>query len=200
MRTNGLRPSYRFGWLMVVVLIGGFAFGQTSNTGEIRGTVTDPSGAAVAGVKVSITNVQTGVVTVATTNEVGIYDAPSVPTGDYKITFSKAGFRDLVRQGIALQVQTVAVDAQLQVGAASEQIVVTAEVPLLQTESSDQQTHFDTNDVLSAPIIGGTWFTALTKVLRASRRLLETVSASTGCRTTPQPFLWKARTSPILVM
>lgn len=173
MRTNGLRPSYRFGLLVLVTLIGGFAFGQTSNTGEIKGTVTDPSGATIADVKVTITNVQTGVSTVVTTNAVGIYDAPSVPTGEYKITFSKGGFRDFVRQGVALQVQTVAVDAQLQVGAATEQVVVTAEVPLLQTESSDQQTHFDTSAVLDAPIVGGTWFSALTKVLPG-------VSSTTG--------------------
>jgi len=161
MRTNGLRHAGRFAVLTLVILIASFAFGQNANTGEIKGTVTDPSGAAIAEVKVTITNVQTGVNTAITTNSAGIYDAPSVPTGEYKITFSNGGFRDFVRQGINLQVQTIAVDAQLQVGAATEEIVVTAEAPLLQTESSDQQTHFNNKAVLDAPIVGGTWFTAL---------------------------------------
>ncbi len=173
MRTNGLRHAGRFAVLTLVILIASFAFGQNANTGEIKGTVTDPSGAAIAEVKVTITNVQTGVNTAITTNSAGIYDAPSVPTGEYKITFSKGGFRDFVRQGINLQVQTIAVDAQLQVGAATEEIVVTAEAPLLQTESSDQQTHFNNKAVLDAPIVGGTWFTALTKVLPG-------VSSTTG--------------------
>jgi hypothetical protein len=54
--------------------------------GEIKGTVTDNSGAVVPGVKVTITNLQTGITTVTTSNSAGIYDAPSVPTG--------AGFPD----------------------------------------------------------------------------------------------------------
>jgi hypothetical protein len=165
MRTNGLRHASRLGLLMLVTLIGGFAFGQTANTGEIKGTVTDPSGATVAGVKVTITNVQTGVSTATETNAAGIYDVPSVPTGEYRITFAKAGFRDFVRQGVTLQLQTVAIDAQLQVGAAMEQVVVTAEVPLLQTETSDQTTHFDTKAILDAPIVGGVWYSELTKTL-----------------------------------
>lgn len=151
--------------LITTILMAAFAFGQNANTGEIKGTVVDNSGAVVTGVKVTITNVQTGVSMVATTNSAGIYDAPSIPTGEYKITFAKEGFRDLVRQGVTLQVQTVAIDATLQVGAATEQVVVTGEVPLLQTETSDQIVNFDTQAVHDSPIVGGTWFSELTKTL-----------------------------------
>src|SRR5258708_2770638 len=173
MRTHGLHTIACIGLLLLITLTGNIGLAQNANTGEIKGTVTDNSGAVLPGVKVTITNVQTGVSAVVTTNSAGIYDAPSVQTGEYKITFAKSGLRDFVRQGVALQIQTVAIDAQLQVGAAAEEIVVTAEVPLLQTESSDQQTHFDANAILDAPIVGGTWFTALTKVLPG-------VSSTTG--------------------
>src|SRR5258707_11542358 len=165
MRTNGLRPSCRFGLLMLVILIGGFAFGQNANTGEIKGTVVDSTGAVVGGVNVTITNADTGVSTVITTNSSGIYDVPSIPTGPYAITFSKAGFKDLVRKGVTLQIQTIAVDATLQVGNATEQVTVTAEASLLQTETSDQYVNFNTREVMSAPIVGGVWFNELTKVL-----------------------------------
>src|SRR6266851_9797235 len=99
MRTHGLHTIACIGLLLLITLTGSIALAQNANTGEIKGTVTDNSGAVLPGVKVTITNVQTGVATVATTNSAGIYDAPSVPIGDYKITFTKEGFRDLVRQG-----------------------------------------------------------------------------------------------------
>jgi hypothetical protein len=164
-RIDGRCRSGRFGLLLLITLIGSLALGQNANTGEIKGTVMDPSGASVAGVKVTITNTQTGVSTVTETNASGLYGAPSIPVGEYKITFSKDGFRDFVRQGVTLQVQTIAIDATLQVGSATEQVVVTGEAPLLQTETSDQQVTLDTKAVLDAPIVGGVWFTELTKVL-----------------------------------
>jgi len=165
MRTNGLRPSCRFGLLMLVILIGGFAFGQNANTGEIKGTVVDSTGAVVGGVNVTITNADTGVSTVTTTNSSGIYDVPSIPTGPYAITFSKAGFKDLVRKGVTLQIQTIAVDATLQIGNASETITVTAEAPLLETETSDQHVDLDAEAVHTAPIVGTDWRAEMTQLI-----------------------------------
>lgn len=152
-------------YLLVVLSFTFFAAAQNANTGEIRGTVTDNSGAVLQGVKVTITNVQTGASIVASTNSAGIYAAASVPLGEYRMTFTKEGFRQFIREGVTLQLQTIAVDASLQVGAASEQVVVTAEVPLLQTEDSQQQVNLDTKTVLEAPIVGGVWFSELTKIL-----------------------------------
>src|SRR5258708_6487511 len=165
MRKNSPHKLILTGLIVLVTLSGQISQAQTASNGEIKGTVTDPSGAAVSGVKVGITNVQTGVTNTTETNASGIYDAPSVPIGEYRITFSKAGFRDFVRQGVNLQLQTIAIDATLQVGAATEQVVVTAEAPLVQTETSDQQVNLDNKAVMDAPIVGGVWFTELTKVL-----------------------------------
>ena len=63
------------------------ALSQNTNTGEIRGTVTDPTGAVVPGVTVTLTNIETGVAADFKTNEAGIYDTVSTPPGNYNITF-----------------------------------------------------------------------------------------------------------------
>jgi hypothetical protein len=138
---------------------------QNSNSGEIKGTVTDSSGAVVSGADVDITDILTDITTRTRTNGAGIYDVPSLPTGDYTITFKAKGFRDEVRKGLTLQVGTVAVDAVLQVGTASEQVVVTADVPLLETEDSAQHITFDEKAVLDAPIVGGVWYNEILNVL-----------------------------------
>src|SRR5882672_5023889 len=128
--------------LLIVIALAPLAFSQNASNGEIKGTVFDPSSAVVPGAKVTITNLQTGVSVTTTTNASGIYDVPSVPPGRYSITFSKTGFRELVRQGVNIELGIIAVDATLEVGTATQQVVVTAETQLVQTESSDQQVTF----------------------------------------------------------
>src|SRR5258708_28048124 len=99
MRTNDLWNASRTALLMLVTLIAGFAFGQNANTGEIKGTVTDPSGAVIDGVTVTITNTETGVTIVRTTNSAGVYDAPSVPLGGHKIYMSQNPPTHFLRTG-----------------------------------------------------------------------------------------------------
>jgi hypothetical protein len=85
MTTDDFRKIGLIGLSFALTLTGGSG-AQNANTGEIKGTVTDNSGAVVPGAKVTITNLQAGITTVPTSNSAGIYDAPSVPTG--------AGFPD----------------------------------------------------------------------------------------------------------
>jgi Carboxypeptidase regulatory-like domain/TonB-dependent Receptor Plug Domain len=157
MRLGMVRHFGRICVLLVTGLTATFACAQNANTGEIRGTVQDSSGAVLSSVKVTITNVETGVSIVSTTTSAGVYDAPSVPTGAYTVTFSKAGFKDFVRKGVTLEIQTIGVDATLQIGSASEQIVVTAETPLVETETSDQRVDLGTAAIEAAPIVGTDW-------------------------------------------
>jgi hypothetical protein len=152
-----IRHFGRIGWLLAAVLSASLAFGQNANTGEIRGTVQDSTGAFVAGVKVTITNVETGVNIESATNSDGIYDVPSVPTGLYTVTFSKVGFKNFVRKGVSLEIQTIAVDGTLQVGSISEQVIVTEETPLVETETSDQRVDLGTHAIEAAPIVGTDW-------------------------------------------
>src|SRR5580658_2704906 len=157
----------RFEALMFALVISGgiTAFGQNANSGEIKGEVTDSSGAVVSGASVILLDTATGVTFKTQTNGVGLYDEPSLPTGPYTITFSKGSFRDEVRSGIVLDVATIAVDAVLQVGEANQQVVVTGDVPLLQTEDSAEHLDLDTKAVLDAPIVGGVWYNELTNEL-----------------------------------
>ncbi|MGA7218143.1 MAG: carboxypeptidase regulatory-like domain-containing protein [Candidatus Sulfotelmatobacter sp.] len=162
------RLATRWIWpclLLIAFSMSQLSLGQNANTGELKGTVTDSSGALIAGATVTIVNIQTGIKTIVTTNGSGIYDSPSVPVGSYEMTFSKSGFRTFVRKGIALEIQTLGIDAVLQVGNISEQIVITAESPLVETETSEQHVTFDTQAVQNAPIVGGVWYNELTNVL-----------------------------------
>jgi hypothetical protein len=153
--------------LTVALLAAGaqWSFAQNANTGEIKGIVTDSSGAVIPGASVTIRNVLTGVIVHTVTNGAGLYDVPSVPPGEYSLTFAKQGFRDAVRNGVTLHVATIAVNATLEVGAASQRVVVTAAVPLLQTEDSGQSMDFNAQQVQNAPIVGGIWYNELTNEL-----------------------------------
>ncbi len=138
---------------------------QNANTGEIKGSVMDPSGAVVPGAAVSIKNVQTGVVTPTTTNQSGLYDVPFLTPGSYAISFSKEGFRNFVREGVVLQIETLEINATLQVGTATQEIVVNAGAPLIETETSDQHVDLTTQSVVTAPIVGTDWRAEMTQLI-----------------------------------
>ena len=153
--------------LAAVLMIAGMhnTLGQNANSGEIKGTVADSSNAVIPGATIVILNVQTGVSMTSVTNGNGLYDVPSVPPGSYTLTFTKAGFRDAVHKGITLPVGIIVVDATLEVGSAAQQVVVNADVALVQTEDSSQHTDFDTKAVQDAPTVGGIWYNELTNSL-----------------------------------
>jgi len=122
----------------LVVCMAGPALSQSRSTGEIRGTATDSSGAVLPGVTVTVLNIDTGVTATFVTNADGLYDTVSTPTGNYRISFEKAGFKKLVRGPITLEVNTITENATLGVGAVSELVSVSAEAPILETESAQQ--------------------------------------------------------------
>jgi hypothetical protein len=129
---------------------------QSTNSGDIRGTVMDSSGAAVPGVDVTLTNVDTGEVQHFTTNDSGIYDTASTRAGNYNITFTKQGFKQLTRGPFKLEVSIITEDATLAVGQVQEIVTVedTGEAPLLQTESGQQGTIMEGKTIEALPQIG----------------------------------------------
>jgi len=132
-------------------------FAQSTNSSDLRGTVTDSTGAVIPGATVTITNTETGVVTVLTTNAAGIYDSVSIRTGNYRVTFSKEGFGKLVRDGVNLDVGVTSLDAQLTVGTSQQQIEVTAEATLLKTETGEQSATLRSEVMAQLPNIGEDW-------------------------------------------
>ncbi|MBZ5656242.1 MAG: TonB-dependent receptor [Acidobacteriia bacterium] len=108
-----------------------------SQTGRIRGTVTDQMGAAVAGATVAVTDVQRGGIRTAPTDSSGNYVVPQLQPGVYKMRFEAKGFKTVERPSIQVEVGTdLDVDVSLPTGQVSETVVVTEEVPLVNTVSS----------------------------------------------------------------
>src|SRR5271155_1367957 len=139
--------------LLLCVTRGGFA--QSTNSGEIRGTVLDSSGAAVPGVTVTLTNVDTGETKDFVTNTDGIYDTVSTRPGNYNLTFTKQGFKQVTRGPVQLQVSVITEDASLQVGQVSEVIHIEATgVPLLETETGEQGHIMEAKTIGELPQIG----------------------------------------------
>src|ERR1019366_4945746 len=134
---------------------------QNRNSGEIRGTVTDSTGAVVPGVRVVVTNVDTGIVTTTVASGTGLYNMPTLEVGQYSIEFSREGFKKFVRQGITLHVESITVDAVLSVGSSTENVTVTADVPLIRTETSDQSAVFVEKTINELPNVGRGWFDIL---------------------------------------
>src|SRR5271156_5319905 len=131
------------------------ALSQSRNTGEIRGTVADTSGAVVAGAAVTLSNIDTGETKDFVTNQDGIYDTVSTPAGNYKLTFTANGFKKVVLGPFTLNVDVITENASLEVGAVSETVVVTeAGVPLLDTETSHMGHVWEAQTIGVLPQIG----------------------------------------------
>jgi len=148
-----------------ILCLAGLGLAQSTNSGDIRGTVTDPTGARVPNAKVTVLNVDTGVSRDYYTNIDGLYDTVSILAGRYSVTFSREGFSTLVRDGITLEVGApLVVDGQLAVGTAQQKVEVTGEAPLLETESAEQSTTFEFQTLTELPNVTRDWRN-LTKML-----------------------------------
>ncbi len=135
-----------------VFLLAGIATAQ-QDRGTFTGTVTDPTGSVIPNVTIAVQNVDTNVTYNTKTNDVGNYTMPNLPIGQYRITFEAAGFKKSVRDGLTLNIaQVVRIDGQLQVGETSESVSVTAEAPLLQTETPEVGTSLTTKTVIDMPL------------------------------------------------
>ena len=134
------------------VICAGSAFGQAVN-GTLLGNITDASGGAVSGAKVTITEANTGAVHNAQTNESGNYTFPDLPPGRYSVTAEAAGFKKEVQAGVDLAVNSsVRVDLRLTPGNVSESIEVTASEPPLQTDRADVGRKLETVAVANLPL------------------------------------------------
>lgn len=133
-----MKSTLRFmGWVLCSVTLCLPAFAQNDRA-SITGRVSDPSGANVSGATVKVTNINTGATFDATTNDDGRFVVPSIlQVGIYKVEASKTGFKTGVSENIELRIGDVReVNLTLLVGATTEVVTVSAEVPLLNTETS----------------------------------------------------------------
>lgn len=123
--------------------------------GSIQGIVTDPSGAAVSGAKVTITDMAKGTTSVVTTNESGNYTKGQLIPGQYQVTIEATGFQKTVSNALTIQVDAEArFDVALQVGNVTQEVEVTAAAPLLQSDRADVAQTFDAHQIEELPSVG----------------------------------------------
>jgi Carboxypeptidase regulatory-like domain len=136
----------------LAVFISTWMFAQ-GTSGRILGRVSDPSGAVVANVKVSLVNEGTNVSRDALTNGSGDYDFIEVPVGTYRLEFDLMGFKKNVRHAVTLDVnQVVTLNMTLQLGESKEIVDVTSEAPLVETSSTQLGTVVNDRAIVQLPL------------------------------------------------
>lgn len=140
--------------LLAGVLLRGPVYGQEYRA-ALSGKVTDPSGAAVAGAAVTAKAPATGTSLSTITSNDGTYQIPFLTPGAYTLTVQKAGFKLAVREGLNLGVaEKAVVDVALTVGEVNQSVLVTADAPVIETESADRGLNIESNRVLNTPLQG----------------------------------------------
>jgi hypothetical protein len=164
-RLNRWMP--RISWMLITAVTALTLFGftcapvaaQNINAGEIRGTVTDSTGAVMPDVEVTITDTLTGVSTTTKSDAGGVYDVPSLVPGHYSVTFSSPSYQTLVINNILLSVTSITVNGEMEIGAVAQQVTVNASpAAQLQTDDSAQNLTLDEKTVTGLPNVGGSWF------------------------------------------
>src|ERR1700751_4164995 len=120
-------------------------------TGDISGTVTDPSGAAVANAAVNVQNLGTGERASATTTEVGFYRMVNLPPGQYRMTIEVQGFKTMERQATVSIALVTEANFTLLVGTRGETVEVQGVAPLVETTEDRLSTLFDDKAVADLP-------------------------------------------------
>ncbi len=138
----------------LLLVSGGNAIAQQV-FGSIIGTVTDPSGSAVANAKVTITDVTKGTSFDVMTNDSGQYTKGQLIPDTYKVTIEASGFQKVVSNELTVQVdQSTQFNAAMQVGNVEQTVEVTAAAPLLQTDRADVAQTFTAQQIQELPSIG----------------------------------------------
>jgi hypothetical protein len=131
------------------------AQGQAIN-GTIEGTVTDTSGAVLPGVTVTVVNIDTGDTRVVVTNESGVFRAPLLPLGSFRVSAELQGFRKYEQSGISLSAGQIAViNVSLGVGAVTEVVSVTAEASILDLARIEQGRTINEREIKTLPLTSG---------------------------------------------
>jgi len=130
------------------------AMAQTSNTGALSGTVTDPSGGVIVGATVTATNLATGQTRTATTSSTGSYQISLLPPGNYSVRFDASGFKSLDVPSITINVtETPELNRKLEVGSSSEKVTVEAHAETLQTENATNGTVVGSQEIEALPLV-----------------------------------------------
>jgi carboxypeptidase family protein len=137
------------------VLVSAAAAWAQLSTAQLSGRITDPSGAVLPGVTVTVTQTDTGLARTVVTNENGTYVLPNLPTGPYRLEAMLQGFRTYSQTGIVLQVAaTPEINVALAIGSLEETVVVEAAAPLVDVQSAGISHVVDNERILELPLQG----------------------------------------------
>jgi outer membrane receptor protein involved in Fe transport len=136
---------------LMVLVVCGAAYAQTSVTGGISGTIFDPTGASVSGATLTLTSNTTGDTYSTVSSSTGGYVFSLLKPGDYTLTVKKDGFKTSTQKIAVLLGQNSTVNFAVELGDTSNTIEVTAAGNLLQTENANIATTFDTRTVQNIP-------------------------------------------------
>src|SRR5579863_4704576 len=143
----------RISLVAILLLPASIGFGQTG-LATITGTISDPSGAAIAGAPIEVHNSETGAIFKAASSESGNFTVAQLPVGDYDLAVSVSGFKKYSHTKFHLAAeQTMREDIALTVGQSSDSVTVTAEASLLQTESSELAGNFTLTQLDDLPLL-----------------------------------------------
>src|SRR3981081_290895 len=141
--------------LVFALFLMGAVLRSQAPTGQITGTVTDPSGAVITGALVTATNPATNVRRETIANDEGLFTIPALPPGVYNVQVEAKGFPKQVRENVELQVGQVAkIDFSLQMGNVAETIQVTGGAPILQSETAELGTVIENKRIVDLPLNG----------------------------------------------
>ena len=172
--------------------------GGASSTGSISGDVKDAQGGVLPGVTVTATSpAQIGELS-AVTNEAGIYRFPSVPPGEYKLTFELSGFQNVERTGIRVTLGFNAqINVQLGVASLQETITVSGESPVVDTSATRIQTNFDQTALSSIPNARDMWsLLAATPSVTLNR--VDVGGSTAGTQTTYFTYGYSGQNRPLI--
>src|SRR5258706_2656530 len=152
------RLSYRktlSGFVLILILITVTPLWAQKDAGAIVGLVRDASGAVIAGVKVTVEDVDRGIQLTVSTNDQGEYVASPVRIGRYSVTVEKQGFKKAVAGPMQVNIQDrVGIDLKLVPGMAKEVVTVSSERPQLETETSELGQVVDSRRINALPLNG----------------------------------------------
>src|ERR1700736_5081861 len=123
-------------------------------TGSIRGRVTDPTGLAVPGAALTVTEVNTNTVRKTVTNEAGDYVVSFLFPGDYRINVGAAGFKESVQRAVRLQLnQSMTIDVVLELGQVTESVEVSAAATQLNYVSPEIGHVVESEALVNVPLV-----------------------------------------------
>ncbi|HKF48085.1 MAG TPA: carboxypeptidase regulatory-like domain-containing protein [Terracidiphilus sp.] len=147
-------------WILRIVVLLGLltflpgAFAQGGGNVAISGTVTDASGAVVTGAQVKVTQKNTSITRVDTTNSSGQFNFPSLPPTTYTVTVQQQGFKQYVQDVVLLADQIRDLDIRLEVGAANQQVTVEASSVAVNTVSQELSQVIESSRLSDLPLNG----------------------------------------------